>query len=91
MLAMSQALTKSHMYTYHLFEIKISTGSTGKAKVKICSLWWNESISLNYDYSMNNILEIAHSYLESNGFKITGKSEGPKSSFLISTNFKHLK
>ncbi len=79
------------MYTYHLFEIKISTGSTGKAKVKICSLWWNESISLNYDYSMNNILEIAHSYLESNGFKITGKSEGPKSSFLISTNFKHLK
>jgi len=79
------------MINYHLFEIRLKSGSNGSAKVQITSLWWSESVVINYDYSKNDISETAKSYLENLGFNFIAKSESSKASYLISTNFNYLK
>ena len=79
------------MINYHLFEIRIKTGTNGSEKVQIISLWHSESVVINYDYSKNDIGEIAQSYLEKLGFNFIGKSESGKATYLISTNFNYLK
>lgn len=79
------------MINYHLFEIRFKSSANGSSKVQITSLWWSESVIINYDYSKINIGEVAQSYLEKLGFEFVGKSESGKATYLISTNFNYLK
>jgi hypothetical protein len=90
-LTLKQFIPNNQMINYHLFEIRFKSGSNGSAKVQITSLWWSESVVINYDYSKNDIGEIAKSYLENLGFDFIAKSESAKATYLISTNFNYLK
>ena len=65
--------------------------NTKGSRVKIWSHRFHQGITIPYNYSLNNISEMACEYLESKGFEIVGRGEATKFDVIVSNTFKPLK
>ncbi len=76
----------------HAITIKyIGPTNNRGSRVSITSDRFKERVLISYDYSMNNIYDMAISYLETKGFTITGLAETKNGYILITNNFKSIK
>ena len=81
------------MYTnYHLIQVKYlgPTNNLG-SRVKLISKRFEQSIIIDYAYELNNSMEMAEKWLESNGFDIIGHAEFGDSYIIITDTFEPLK
>lgn len=80
------------MKNLHALEIKFyaPTNNSG-ARVGIISKRFKQRITISFDYSFDNTLEIAINYLTKKGFNIVGKSEFGESDIILTDTFKPLK
>lgn len=80
------------MKNLHLFKIKyLGPTNFRGSRVRITSERFKESVTIPYDHSANDSVEIAANYLKTAGFEIIGRAEGGITDYLISTTFHKLK
>jgi len=80
------------MNQYHIFKVKY-LGPTNRlpTRVSIKSCWYNQKITVSYDYSDNGSYDLAVDYLKCNGYSIVGIGENTNGYFVVSETFKPLK
>jgi hypothetical protein len=72
----------------HVFTVKyLPATNTQGSRFKVASARFSDSITLPFDYSLNNIEEMACKVLAERGFSIVGIMEG----YVVSDTFKALK
>ncbi len=78
---------------YHLLKVQYFGPTDHKGqRLKVYSLRFLQGVTLPWDYSYNNGLEIAIDYLKENGFHIIGTAEGgTKTDYIIVDTFEPLK
>lgn len=81
---------------YHILTVKyLGATNTLPSRVKITSERFNQSIIINYNYSLNSITDMAADYLKKHGHYIIGKAEGKSCDYIIArahnNSFKELK
>ena len=76
----------------HAFEVKFypPTNNSG-ARVGIISKRFKQRITINFDYSFDNTLEVAINYLTKNGFNVVAKCEFGDTDIILSDTFQPLK
>ena len=80
------------MENLHALEIKFyaPTNNSG-ARVGIISKRFKQRIIISFDYSFDNVAEIAINYLTKKGFNIIGKSEFGAIDIILTDTFNPLK
>ena len=80
------------MQNLNTIEVKfLSPTNFRGARVKLTSLRFNTSVTINYDYSMSNTYEMAQKWLESKGFICEYMSEGKGCYLIHSSTFTDIK
>lgn len=65
--------------------------NTRGSYVKLTSHRFKDSVNIAYDYSKNDIVEMAREYLTGKGYDIAGMCESKKGYMVLSRTFKGLK
>lgn len=64
------------MKNYHLIKVKyLGATNTMGSRVKLTSERFNQSKTIPFDYTLNNINDMAAKYLKKTGHKIAGQVE----------------
>ena len=80
------------MEKLHAIEIKFyAPTNNSDARVGIISKRFKQRIIISFDYSFDNVTEIAINYLTKKGFNIVAKSEFGESDVILTDTFKPLK
>lgn len=76
------------MQHFHILRVKyLGATNTRGSRVKITSDRFKNSTTISYDHALNNIEDMAVSYLQKRGYHIVGIAEG----YVITDTFKSLK
>ena len=71
---------------YRMFEVKyVGATNSNNSRVNIKDLRFNKSKTINYNYELSNIHDMAQQYLESKGIELVGKAES-KNGYLMWTS-----
>lgn len=80
------------MKNLHILKVKYLGPTNFKgSRVRITSEWFNQSVTIPYDYSANDCVEVAANFLKNAGFEIIRQGEGIILNYLISNTFQKLK
>jgi len=80
------------MKNSHLISVEtIGASNTKGVRIKLKSIRFKDSITLNYDYSIGNIKDQAQKYLKAAGYDLICYGETDKGYIIASDTFESLK
>ena len=80
------------MANFHIIKCSYSGATNFRgSRVVLKSERFESSISLPYDHSMRDSIDIGIKYLKEQGFKISGYGEASNGYYIVSTTFKDIK
>ena len=72
------------MKNLHIIKVKyLGATNTRGSRVKLTSDRLKETKTINYNYSLNSVTEMAKEYLQGQGQLIIGQGEGEKHDYII--------
>jgi hypothetical protein len=80
------------MKNYHIIEVKyLGATNTKGSRVKLYSARFNQTKIISYNYSLNNIGDMAIEWLKSREYTVIGSGEGKSLTYIITDTFKPFK